>query len=107
MSDFGPDAVLGPPERAEIARRTRAAMQAAKAQGTRHGRPVTLPEPLRQRIVAMRDDGMTYREIAGTLNDLGVSTARGGARWWPSTVASVLDSVRRDREAEAARERPT
>lgn len=91
-------------ERDLIAQRTRDAMSAARRRGQRHGRPVTLPADIRQRIAAMRRDGATLHGIADTLTAEGVPTARGGPRWWPSTVASVLDSLRLDAEAAHARQ---
>jgi hypothetical protein len=42
-------------------------------------------------MAAMRDDGMTLVAIAGQLNADGIPTARGGKRWWPSTVGAVLN----------------
>jgi hypothetical protein len=38
----------------------------------------------------MRDDGMTLVAIAEKLTVEKVPTARGGTRWWPSPVNSVL-----------------
>jgi hypothetical protein len=38
----------------------------------------------------MRASGMTLQAIADELNDSGVPTVRGGARWRPSSVQSVL-----------------
>ena len=43
-----------------------------------------------QRITDMRDDGMTLVAIAEKLTVEKVPTARGGTRWWPSPVNSVL-----------------
>ena len=90
-------------ERDLIAQRTRDAMAAAKAQGRRFGRPVEAPDPVRRRIVSMRDAGATYAAIADTLTGEGVPTTRGG-RWWPSTVAGIVRSVALDAEAAAARQ---
>jgi hypothetical protein len=44
-----------------------------------------VPE-LRERIVHMRNAGMTLQAIADVLNEEGVSTLRGGAKWRPSSV---------------------
>jgi hypothetical protein len=58
----------------------------------RRGRPgLAAHEPeLRERIVAMRERGMSLQTIADALNAEGVPTVRGGARWRPSSVQSAL-----------------
>jgi DNA invertase Pin-like site-specific DNA recombinase/peptidoglycan hydrolase-like protein with peptidoglycan-binding domain len=45
---------------------------------------------LAERIREMRASGMTLQAIADSLNESGVPTVRGGARWRPSSVQSVL-----------------
>jgi DNA invertase Pin-like site-specific DNA recombinase len=45
---------------------------------------------LRERVVAMRKQGMTLQAIADTLNREGVPTLRGGVKWRPSSVQSAL-----------------
>jgi len=45
---------------------------------------------LAERIREMRAGGMTLQAIADSLNESGVPTVRGGARWRPSSVQSVL-----------------
>ena len=100
---FDESSVLGPPERREIAQRTRDALQAAKRRGQRLGGPVRLPDDVRGRIATMRDQGATLQAIADTLTDEGVDTAQGGARWYRSTVAGVLGSLELDAEAAQAR----
>ena len=37
----------------------------------------------------MRADGMTLQAIADTLNEEGVPTLRGGAKWRPSSVQTA------------------
>ena len=44
---------------------------------------------LKQRIVSMRESGMTLQAIADVLNAEGVPTLRGGAKWRPSSVQSA------------------
>jgi DNA invertase Pin-like site-specific DNA recombinase len=44
---------------------------------------------LKQRIVKMRESGMTLQAIADVLNAEGVPTLRGGAKWRPSSVQSA------------------
>ena len=86
-------------ERQLIGARTSAALQQLKAQGKRLGRPVALPEQVRQRIVAERESGMTLAAIANGLNSDRIATARGGASWYPSTVKAVLASAELDARA--------
>lgn len=83
-------------ERRIIGQRTSAAMQQLKAQGIRLGRPRVMLESVRERIVSERQEGRTLAAIADGLNADKVPTARGGARWYPSTVKAVLDSVALD-----------
>lgn len=92
-------------EREAISQRTRAALAAARARGTKLGNPD--PESAKASAVAsrqaasfrtgvatlaqmLRADGRTLRAVAEELNARGVKTAR-GQRWHPSTVSSVLD----------------
>ncbi len=83
-------------ERRLISARTSAALQVKKQQGARLGRPVTLPDAVRQRVVRERGAGATLTAIAGRLTAERVPTARGGNRWYPSTVAAVLSSMELD-----------
>lgn len=90
-------------ERRLIAARTSAALQAAKARGQRLGQGRrTMPRQVLARIVAERDAGASLTAIADRLTADGVPTARGGARWYPSTIAAALDTHRLDVEAHEA-----
>lgn len=76
-------------ERRLIGQRTREALAAKRAAGVRLGRPSTLPLEVVRRIVDARAAGQSYPAIAASLNDDGVPTAHGGARWYPATVRNV------------------
>lgn len=73
-------------ERQRLAERTRSGMRAARRKGP--GNVADNPE-LRDRIVAMRAEGMTLQAIADELNADGIPTVRGGAKWRPSSVQSA------------------
>jgi hypothetical protein len=45
---------------------------------------------LSERIAEMRERGLSMQAIADTLNEDGVPTPRGGARWRPSSVQAAL-----------------
>ena len=86
-------------ERQLIGSRTSAALQQKKAQGIRLGRPRTLSDELTERVVSARASGQTLQRIADELNVDAVPTARGGARWYASTVSAVIRSADLDRQA--------
>ncbi len=83
-------------ERELIASRTRDGLAAKRDQGVRLGRTVTLPADIRQRIADERAAGRTLDAIAGDLNSDAIATARGGQRWYGSTVNAVLSSLAQD-----------
>ncbi len=77
-------------ERQMIGQRTRDALTEKRAAGVKLGRPRILPDDIRSRIIAERQEKRTLRTIAAALNKDGVPTAHGGKRWYPSTVRAVL-----------------
>lgn len=87
-------ATLAEDERDTIRQRTRDALAVKKAQGVRLGRPQGLPDDVVRRILTERAAGTGYQRIANGLNDDGVPTAQGGAKWYPATVRAVLKSQR-------------
>jgi DNA invertase Pin-like site-specific DNA recombinase len=70
-------------EHERISARTRRGLEAARSRG--RAAVADLPE-LRERIVRMREQGLTLQAIADALNEAGVPTLRGGAMWRPSSV---------------------
>ena len=79
-------------ERRLIGQRTKAALAVKREQGVQLGRPRALPEDVVARIASERAGGASLAAIANRLNDDGVATAQGGAKWWPATVKAVLES---------------
>jgi len=52
-----------------------------------------IPADVRERIVELRQQGMSRNSIAELFNRQGVPTAAGGKRWYASTIQRVLDSA--------------
>ena len=77
-------------ERALIARRTRAALAYRKSIGVRIGRPRRCPDDVLDRVLELRAGGARLVDVAEAMNDAGVPTPGGGARWWPSHVSRLL-----------------
>jgi DNA invertase Pin-like site-specific DNA recombinase len=77
-------------ERVRLSERTRDGLQAVRRSGRRKGRPAVADDPeLRRRIEQMRAQGMTLQAIADRLNQDGVPTVRGGAKWRHSSVQAA------------------
>lgn len=91
-------------ERGLISARVREGMAQRKAEGwspteknptgTPAGRPRLVPDAVRARIAADRAAGKSMGKIATALNNEGVPTAHGGAKWYASTIARVLGQAR-------------
>jgi DNA invertase Pin-like site-specific DNA recombinase len=91
-------------ERERLSERTRNGLQAAGREGRRTGRRAVADDPeLRERITRMRAEGMTLQAIANRLNEMGVPTVRGGAKWRPSSVQAATGYKRRPRSALGSR----
>jgi DNA-binding transcriptional MerR regulator len=68
------------------------AVRAKRRLGTYRG-PNSTPPDVVEQIKALRSTGMSLYEIGEMLEAEGVPTTRGGRRWGPSTVRSVLISA--------------
>ena len=78
-------------ERRLVSERTKRALAVKQAEGVQLGRPRSIPDEVRSRIVALRSDGLAYRAIADVLNADDVPRGQQGSQWWPSTIQHVLD----------------
>lgn len=85
-------AVFAELEREMISARTKAALGAARARGTRLGRPRQIDPALLARIVVMRSTGSSHRTIAAALTAEGVPTPTGRERWNPGSIGGYLAS---------------
>jgi len=83
-------------ERRLIGQRTKEALAQVKLRGSKSGKPIgrprTMTDAVRARIVRERRAGTSLSAIAAGLNADQVPTAQGGKRWYPSTVAAALGS---------------
>lgn len=76
-------------EREMIGDRTRAALVAVRARGTRVGRRPGVSEETRRMILVLRESGLSWQGVADALARAGVPTAQGG-RWHGSTVRRLV-----------------
>lgn len=77
-------------ERRAIGQRTKDALALKRKEGVRLGRPRVLSDSVRRSIERMRKQGLSFQAIADRLNERGIPTAHGGAKWHASTVRAVL-----------------
>jgi DNA invertase Pin-like site-specific DNA recombinase len=86
-----------------LSERTRNGLEAARRNGRSTGRPAVVDYPdIKDRIARMRADGMTLQAIADRLNEDGIPTVRGGAKWRHSSVQAAAGYRRRPRSASVA-----
>lgn len=77
-------------EREIIQDRIKTVLALKKAQGVKLGRPQVLAPELRKRMRRQRAQGWSYAKIARQLNEQGVPTAHGGAKWYSQTVKAAI-----------------
>lgn len=75
-------------ERELIGDRTRAALTAVRARGTKLGRPRGVDDETLRLIRILRESGKSYAAIASALEREGIPTAQGGT-WQPATVRKL------------------
>ncbi|MBY0290144.1 MAG: recombinase family protein [Mycobacteriaceae bacterium] len=80
-------------ERELIGERTKAALAAKKQRGERIGRPREASSKVVRRIVADRDNGLSFDRIAKALEAEGILSPRGGQKWQSSTVRRIYQSA--------------
>jgi DNA invertase Pin-like site-specific DNA recombinase len=85
-------AVVAAAEREVIGQRMSAALITKCQRGENVGRRSRLPAEVVPRVVAAREDGMTYAAVAESLNVDGIRPAREASAGNPSTVRAVPSS---------------
>jgi DNA invertase Pin-like site-specific DNA recombinase len=80
-------------ERRLRSERARAALARSRARGVRLGTSRRAPAETVAKIKKLRTQGLSLQAIADELNRLRYRTVRGGLKWRPSSVASVLKRV--------------
>jgi DNA invertase Pin-like site-specific DNA recombinase len=80
-------------ERRLISERTKRALAVKRSEGVQLGRPRSIPDDVRHRIIELRGDGLSYQRIADALNADDVPRGQNGIKWWPSTIQHVLDAA--------------
>lgn len=81
-------------ERRIIGERIKAALAVKKAEGVQLGRPRSVPDDVRARIVRERDAGATWQAVADSLNNDGIATGqKAGGTWYPNTVRRIYNSA--------------
>jgi DNA invertase Pin-like site-specific DNA recombinase len=83
-------------ERRMIGQRTKDALGALQARGTRLGRPVTLAPEAEAVIRAMTAAGVSLADTARALNDAKIPTSQGGTKWRSSSVAAISARLARE-----------
>jgi DNA invertase Pin-like site-specific DNA recombinase len=88
-------------ERGIIAERQKDVHKDRRSRGIKWGVDIgpmnKTPDDIRQRVVAERNSGASYRKIADGLNRDAISSQNGGA-WYPTTVKNLLAAIQKELE---------
>jgi hypothetical protein len=49
----------------------------------------TVPEQVRERVIGLHSEGLSWSQIAAQLNSWRIPTGQGGVRWYPSTARKL------------------